>query len=864
MSPFLLLVLGGKLTDCQALLDAGHKLDGIYTIYPYQNDTGRKVFCDMKSDTGWIVIQRRYDGSVNFKRSLADYKDGFGSMDGEFWLGNEILHKLTDAEGNWTIRVDLTNEHNATSYVEETPFYIKPDDYTLSFGYSSTQRTVGRYCGHKLGMEDRSIPEDRITVSSHIDTYFEPINARLNLSRYWVPAEGQHQGSWLQVFMGTKPVQIEGVITQGHVHTTPTWYVSYVTHYQVQYSIDGTAWLYVNDGTSTPQTFVGNTDKDNPVTNIFKQPIQARYIRIKPTAWDNYPALRIELLGCRVDRGCVQSLGMEDGSIPDDRITPSSTDGEFCALNVKGRLNEFGGWCPTDSDKNSAWFQVDLQHIERITGVITKGNNNRVTWTTEFLVSHSSNSQYWTYIGGTSKANAQRFPGNSDRGTRVINMFNEEIRARFIRIFPTANSYHMYRPSMRVEFLGCNERWFCLQRLGMGDASIPDHSITASSTNGKVDGNCQPSNARLTQSANSNTIGWCPDPNDNNPWLQIDLRVRVLVEGIMMMQGSDQGTSVDTSYEYSDDQRTWHNVDSKQIIRTTTSTSEATSMFHPPITARYIRIVLSQTDGSLWIRIELLGCKVHWVCAQPLGMADQSIRNSQITASSYNQDQPISCKPSQGRLNLVNGGWCPSQVDRSASWLQVDLLMATPIEGVITQGINSNTLNWHVTSFQVEYSLNDNTWSFVSGHGAPTGQPQTFRGNTDQSTPVTNKFEQPIRGRFIRIRPVRYSGYPAMRIELIGCRSGILQIANNQAFSIHHHTDVNQDETNCPSLNTEGGWWFNRCSGIPGVDNNLNAEYIQPGDSMGPYKRVIRASEWNGSRIAKTEIKIRRQSPPRG
>ena len=92
----------------------------------------------------------------------------------------------------------------------------------------------------------------------------------------------------------------------------------------------------------------------------------------------------------------------------------------------------------------------------------------------------------------------------------------------------------------------------------------------------------------------------------------------------------------------------------------------------------------------------------------------------------------------------------------------------------------------------------------------------------------------------------------------------ILETANSQAFIVHHHTDNNQDETNCHSLNSEGGWWFKKCSGIPGVDNNLNAEYIQPGDTMGPYKRVIRATEWNGSRIAKTEIKIRHQSPPRG
>lgn len=33
------------------------------------------------------VIQRRYDGSVNFYRDWNDYKSGFGSMNSEFWLG---------------------------------------------------------------------------------------------------------------------------------------------------------------------------------------------------------------------------------------------------------------------------------------------------------------------------------------------------------------------------------------------------------------------------------------------------------------------------------------------------------------------------------------------------------------------------------------------------------------------------------------------------------------------------------------------------------------------------------------------------------------------------------------------------------
>ena len=47
----------------------------------------------------------------------------------------------------------------------------------------------------------------------------------------------------------------------------------------------------------------------------------------------------------------------------------------------------------------------------------------------------------------------QRFSGNTNRRTRVTNMFIEEIRARYIRITPTG---YYQRPGMRIELLGCN------------------------------------------------------------------------------------------------------------------------------------------------------------------------------------------------------------------------------------------------------------------------------------------------------------------------------------------------------------------------------------------------------------------------
>ena len=90
---------------------------------------------------GWTVFQKRMDGSFNFYRNWTDYQQGFGSLDGEFWLGLDNIHRLTTACGTSSLRVDLTRFNGDTAYAQYTTFSIGNNsaEYTLSIGgYSGT------------------------------------------------------------------------------------------------------------------------------------------------------------------------------------------------------------------------------------------------------------------------------------------------------------------------------------------------------------------------------------------------------------------------------------------------------------------------------------------------------------------------------------------------------------------------------------------------------------------------------------------------------------------------------------------------------------------------------------------------------
>ena len=91
-------------------------------------------------DGGWTVVQRRFDGSVDFYLGWEDYKDGFGDIGGEYWLGLDKLNRLTSTGLSWQLRIDLEDFDGNTAYALYEDFHIG-DEATLY------QITIGSYSG---------------------------------------------------------------------------------------------------------------------------------------------------------------------------------------------------------------------------------------------------------------------------------------------------------------------------------------------------------------------------------------------------------------------------------------------------------------------------------------------------------------------------------------------------------------------------------------------------------------------------------------------------------------------------------------------------------------------------------------------
>ncbi|XP_071773647.2 angiopoietin-related protein 2a [Centroberyx gerrardi] len=131
----------GPFKDCLQALEDGHTTSAMYLVKPENANRLMQVWCDQRHDPGgWTVIQRRQDGSVNFFRNWETYKQGFGNIDGEYWLGLENIYWLTN-QGTYKLLVMLEDWSGRKTFAEYASFRIESEAefYKLR---------VGRYHGN--------------------------------------------------------------------------------------------------------------------------------------------------------------------------------------------------------------------------------------------------------------------------------------------------------------------------------------------------------------------------------------------------------------------------------------------------------------------------------------------------------------------------------------------------------------------------------------------------------------------------------------------------------------------------------------------------------------------------------------------
>lgn len=115
---------------------------GIYIIHPENTDSSFEVFCEMDyMGGGWTVMQRRTDGLTDFKRSWADYSDGFGHLAGEHWLGlKKVFQIVSQKDTRFQLHIAFVSKDDITSYASYNDFHLGNE--TQFYGIH-----LGRYAG---------------------------------------------------------------------------------------------------------------------------------------------------------------------------------------------------------------------------------------------------------------------------------------------------------------------------------------------------------------------------------------------------------------------------------------------------------------------------------------------------------------------------------------------------------------------------------------------------------------------------------------------------------------------------------------------------------------------------------------------
>ena len=209
------------------LLHRGYTEDTVYGINP----DGHGFFpalCDQQTNGGgWIVLQRRLDGSVDFFLDWNNYKQGFGDFMSEFWLGNENIHKITSQNSH--LLVELKDFDNLTAHASYESFRVGSETEKYVLQVTEFSGTAGDSMAFHNGMLFSTHDQDNDLygsncAQSYTGAWWYNACHRSNLNgRYGDNAHGKgvNWKYWREQEYSLKETSMKVKPLRGKVYNTP-------------------------------------------------------------------------------------------------------------------------------------------------------------------------------------------------------------------------------------------------------------------------------------------------------------------------------------------------------------------------------------------------------------------------------------------------------------------------------------------------------------------------------------------------------------------------------------------------------------------------------------------------------------------
>ncbi|ELU00678.1 hypothetical protein CAPTEDRAFT_37893, partial [Capitella teleta] len=116
-------------------------------VYKIKLEKGPYV--DVYCKEGFTLIQKRSSKELDFNKTWEEYKAGFGSVNGDYWMGLEMIHIMTN-KSNYALHVDLGAADNVSFVADYAKFSVhsEADNYTLHVsGFTGTAGNALQYTG---------------------------------------------------------------------------------------------------------------------------------------------------------------------------------------------------------------------------------------------------------------------------------------------------------------------------------------------------------------------------------------------------------------------------------------------------------------------------------------------------------------------------------------------------------------------------------------------------------------------------------------------------------------------------------------------------------------------------------------------